>query len=463
MLSAKAWYFTQFAAAACIYPYLNLYFRQLGFNEQQIGAFNALRPWVSAIAGNLFTLIADHVRAHRAILLIAFVLAAVVRFSIALVHNLTYLILLVVATEAINSPVGILVDASVMAACEQEGDYGKSRVWGAIGWGSFSALSGVFVTRYGIYAAFVANLIGAAIAFIPTCFIPVQALHRKQDMQRAAAAAAQAGSAAGVAGRKDYIPPLAALDEADPEGSNASEELIGVALDPQPGTGAGERIGAWRGVGLVLSNPEALVFFVMSMLMGFGMGNIDGYLFLFLKDLGGSEALMGLTITFACIAEIPVFQCTGWLLRTLGVNPTLHLVLCIFVVRMLCYSLLPHAASPWMVLPVELLHGVTFACAWAAGTVNCSRISPPGLLASTQAIYQGLYMGVGTGVGGLVGGFVYRNYGAVNVFRVAAAVIGSGWMLCMLAQQAVWAHQRRQCRMAAGEEGAHAPLLSAQP
>lgn len=39
-------------------------------------------------------------------------------------------------------------------------------------------------------------------------------------------------------------------------------------------------------------------------------------------------------------------------------------------------------------LQVELLHGITFACAWAAGTVNCSRLSPPGFEATVQAIFS---------------------------------------------------------------------------
>ena len=52
--------------------------------------------------------------------------------------------------------------------------------------------------------------------------------------------------------------------------------------------------------------------------------------------------------------------------------------------RLTCYALLPLAGNPWVVLPVELLHGVTFGCSWAAGTVNCARISPPGLKSTTQ-------------------------------------------------------------------------------
>jgi hypothetical protein len=42
--------------------------------------------------------------------------------------------------------------------------------------------------------------------------------------------------------------------------------------------------------------------------MGFGIGVIGEFLFLFLQELGGSETLMGLTLTFTCLAEVPVFH-----------------------------------------------------------------------------------------------------------------------------------------------------------
>jgi hypothetical protein len=45
------------------------------------------------------------------------------------------------------------------------------------------------------------------------------------------------------------------------------------------------------------------------------------------------------------------------------------------------------------VLPVEMLHGFTFALAWAAGTAFVSKIAPPGLETTTQAIFYGLYYG----------------------------------------------------------------------
>ena len=58
----------------------------------------------------------------------------------------------------------------------QEGDYGRQRVWGAVGWGIFCAVGGAFVQRYGIHAGFWMMLAWLIVAFIPTAFLPLHAL-----------------------------------------------------------------------------------------------------------------------------------------------------------------------------------------------------------------------------------------------------------------------------------------------
>jgi hypothetical protein len=45
-----------------------------------------------------------------------------------------------------------------------------------------------------------------------------------------------------------------------------------------------------------------------------------------------------------------------------------------------CCCCLLHRA----VLPVELLHGITFACGWGAGTINSKRVAPPELATTMQ-------------------------------------------------------------------------------
>ena len=137
-------------------------------------------------------------------------------------------------------------------------------------------------------------------------------------------------------------------------------------------------LGMLQKAAIVLCNPQAIIFFGMALLMGYGIGTIDTYLFLYLDELGanltraftrcrdasrhtlgvaqrvlvgqqsacdaagGSELLMGLTITITCVAEVPVFFFTGWLLEAVGVKIVLHGVLAVYILRLLYYSILRH-------------------------------------------------------------------------------------------------------------------------
>ena len=57
---------------------------------------------------------------------------------------------------------------------------------------------------------------------------------------------------------------------------------------------------------------------------------------------GGSELLLGLTISVTCIAEVPIMYMTGWLLEALGVKLVLHGVMAVYILRLLFYSILQH-------------------------------------------------------------------------------------------------------------------------
>ena len=97
---------------------------------------------------------------------------------------------------------------------------------------------------------------------------------------------------------------------------------------------------------------------------------------------------MGLCLTTMCAAEAPVFHFSGPLFDAVGLPVVLHAVMGAYVLRLCLYASLSFIGSPWAVLPIEVLHGLTFGCAWAAGTLNCSRIAPKGLEATTQALFN---------------------------------------------------------------------------
>ena len=183
--------------------------------------------------------------------------------------------------------------------------------------------------------------------------------------------------------------------------------------------------------------PEVVLFLLRALLMGFGMGVVESFLFLYLEQLGASKRLMSLGITFTCVAETPIFHYSGAIIDALGVPGALNLVLAAFVLRLTAYSTMAAWPTLWLLLPVEMLHGVTFGLAWATGAVYAKRTAPPGLHTSLQSAFQSCYFGWGTGSGGLIGGLLYEHVGPARCFATAAAAVAAGMAACWAAEVAL--------------------------
>lgn len=168
-----------------------------------------------------------------------------------------------------------------------------------------------------------------------------------------------------------------------------------------------------------------------------------------------------------------------------------------YVLRMLLYALLPFAPSVMWVLPIEALHGITFACGWGAGTVKCKQLAPKGLAATMQArprlcvlllpapsrqfflppalsnlllahlhhrignpmqlnaldtvvqgAFQGLYFGFGYGLGALCGGAVASKWGSQVLFAGAASTVLVGWLVGFAGRAWAYRFESRATRAA---------------
>lgn len=89
-----------------------------------------------------------------------------------------------------------------------------------------------------------------------------------------------------------------------------------------------------------------------------------------------------------CMSEVPAFHIQGAVLERVSAPALLHVVLFCYTLRLGLYPFLSWCGSPWWVLPIELLHGITFAYGWGVGTVMCKRLAPPGLEATMQGIFS---------------------------------------------------------------------------
>ena len=175
----------------------------------------------------------------------------------------------------------------------------------------------------------------------------------------------------------------------------------------------------WR----ALLTSDILSFFGVVCIQGLMMGVIATNLFIYLtRELHGSQSLNGASLTFTCIAEVPVFFFSGKLIEKLTPHGVVGLAALCMTVRLGFYAILPFFPSPWFVLPVELLHGVTYGGMWSAAVAYSADIAPPGFETTFQGLVSGAYFGFGSGLGSLIGGICMDEYGGAKTFAVAACI-----------------------------------------
>ena len=147
----------------------------------------------------------------------------------------------------------------------------------------------------------------------------------------------------------------------------------------------------------------------------------NGFLFLWLRVLGGTLLLDGLALAMTCVSETAIFYYAGRIQTRLGIGGCVHLVATCYWVRPLLYAALPALGGAWAVLPVQLLHGITFGLLWSVGNEYTRALAPPGLESSLQSAFQGT-ISLGACLGTVLSGAVVQRHGFRPLFLGWAAV-----------------------------------------
>jgi len=135
---------------------------------------------------------------------------------------------------------------------------------------------------------------------------------------------------------------------------------------------------------------------------------------------------MGTARLLTCIAEVPAFRMSGKILEVLGVSGSFALAQAAYIVRFLWYVNLQKIAKwgpwgVWAVLPIEILHGLTFAVNWSALTTHCSRVAPEGFASAMQQMVNTVHWGLARGIGATVGGRILARTSGETMFMTGAA------------------------------------------
>lgn len=128
----------------------------------------------------------------------------------------------------------------------------------------------------------------------------------------------------------------------------------------------------------------------------------------FLSHLGLRDSQIGPAMTIGQFSEIAVMAGLGWLLAHLGFRRVIAIGALAYFVRYFIWS--------FPALPVELhvasqaLHGVCYACFFAAAFIYADRIAPPDVRHSVQTVFGIVILGGGPVLGGILSGVLASRF-----------------------------------------------------
>ncbi|XP_008183665.1 major facilitator superfamily domain-containing protein 6-A isoform X1 [Acyrthosiphon pisum] len=169
---------------------------------------------------------------------------------------------------------------------------------------------------------------------------------------------------------------------------------------------------------------HVISFFVWILLLGVYSSMTMSYLFWYLEDLATEyqchqmawiKTLQGFSQgAQSFFGEMPVFFCSGWIIKRIGHKHCMSLVLFAFTVRFFFYSIM---TNPFWVLLIEILNGMAYALGRAVMVSYSRRISPPSAHHTVLGLV-GLFDCIGLSLGGVLASHIYDFYGGVWLFRL---------------------------------------------
>ena len=244
LITARFVYFLFYAAWAALLPFLPLFYKSKGFSGSQIGFLTGILPLVTLFGAPFWGGVADLTQQRKGVL-VGVMLGVMASVALLMRTELFGLLALCVLAYAFfQSPIIPLIDTSVLAILgKRRVEYGRQRVWGAIGWGVAAPLAGWLTTRLGASFRFDLYLVLMGLCALAASRFPVAAI----------------------------------------------------------GTGANY----WKGVGRLLADRRWFVFLLAVFVAGMSAGLVNNFLFLYMNELKSSETVMGLALTMATLSEAP--------------------------------------------------------------------------------------------------------------------------------------------------------------
>lgn len=472
LLPSKIFYFFYFSSWGSLMPYLALYFKEMHLSPCKVGVLMGLRPFVNFIFTPLWGVLVDRTKKGKLVLMISLTATIFTTFSLSLVSsrekiclhsqrsanhsrrtllndsfprqwqnysrgslNLTLnsytfyptsisalpwslvffsvdnypsqtadtkhlffqLFIILLFGNIMACPSVALVDTVTMKNLGKENHkYGIQRLWGSFGFGVAAFMIGACLstTRYCPDLLTRPKLIDYSMSFYAFALCMVFALLSATKLDFTVSHSTD---------DQESTPRKTTLEEAHQSRNNTK---CGYFL---------EHLSMLKHT----MNFPFLFFLFTAFIFGFKAAFIKTFLFWHLKDLGGNEELFSIMAALHCIAEVTIYFLSARLITALGHIKVLYLGFFCYFLRCFTYFLL---SNPWVVLPVEMLAGITSAAVWSAMLSYVNLMSNDDNATTMQGVLHGVHWGLGYGTGEMLGGLMVSALGTGTSFLLLGII-----------------------------------------
>ncbi|EDO48948.1 predicted protein [Nematostella vectensis] len=473
LLSYKAFYFLFFGGFGSSFPYMSLYFRQIGLNASLVGLLAGIRPLIQFASAPFWSVISDKFKARKAVLL----------FSIVAWIVMTLALLLPQPRNTVCREVKLPIAAggrgrSDIPEPELETEYfqdepklvksnngqfeivsktgNRWRVTRTVNTSKDAGFLGGNDTKsrhfelirdpheiHKVFMWLMILVVGGEFLEAPTFILADTALLQKLQEKRKHYGKTRLFGSLGYATASFIVGAVLETTRFQYCGETHNDYkylfyiFAGVMLlallfaavlfeftyEDDGNDGKVDECAVWK----ILLQPKYAFFMTIAWFLGFSNGLIFNFLNWYLEDLGASKLLMGSATTMRAAGLLIAFFVNSYLTDRLG-----HI--CVSFLSILSYfSLFVWLAvmrNPWLAFPLEFLEGLTYGTSWSTCVTYMADATPMSGAATMQGILQGVYWGLGGGLGAILGGVVIDEYGAVPSFY-AGGVLSFALLIAM--------------------------------
>lgn len=367
-LQVGSGYLWFFAAIAAFNPYVAMFYRSQGFSGLQVGMLTAMPAIGLAMSGPFWGTMMDQLGIHRKVLRVALILCAIFALVVAQMHEFAQMFVFVTALSFSQVPLRALLDSYAVSISER-----TRRSFGSIrSWGAVGYFLSVLV---------LGQLMGEDISNL---FLYAYAIFMVLTFA--------------------FLYRLPHLSERQPM---------------QYSTGIGE----------LLANRALVLLLGVAFLLAVGYAVIYVALGIHIRAIGGTTDLVGVAFAVGAAAELPAFLFGGKIIKRLGERRVITYAIGFYALR---YALIGLIVDPAWIIPVQLLHMLSFAAFLVASVPLAHKIVLGEHPATTQSLLTTFSFGFGNVVGSVGGGWLLDAVDSGTLFLLV-----SGLMVVTLAVFAV--------------------------